>query len=138
MSVRKRKWKTRSSEEREAWLVDYTDRDGDRHIRTFARKKEADAEAARIRVDVDQGLHTAPNKSITVTQAAEDWLKYVELEGRERSTLAQYRQHVDRHIKPRLGDEKLAKLTTPRINAFRDDLLASLSRGTSQKGPNQP
>jgi len=29
---------------------------------------------------------------------------------------------------PRIGREKLAKLTTPRINAFRNDLLANMSR----------
>ena len=30
-------------EEEEAWIVDYTDGEGARHIRTFARKKDADA-----------------------------------------------------------------------------------------------
>jgi hypothetical protein len=43
MSVRKRQWKTRSGEQREAWVVDYFDADGDRHIETFERKKDADA-----------------------------------------------------------------------------------------------
>ena len=38
MSVRKRKWKTGSGEEREAWIVDYFDQAGDRHIETFDRK----------------------------------------------------------------------------------------------------
>jgi integrase len=77
--------------------------------------------------------HTAPSKSITVAQAAEDWIAGVELEGRERSTIAQYRQHADGHIKPRLGRERLAALTTPRINAFRDDLLVHLSRALAKK-----
>ena len=43
MSVRKRRWKTRKGEERIAWVADYTDQNGDRHIKTFARKKDADA-----------------------------------------------------------------------------------------------
>ena len=80
-----------------------------------------------------QGTHTAQNKSITVAEAAEDWITAVELEGRERSTVAQYRQHAELHINPRLGGEKLAKLTTPRVNAFRDDLLATLSRPMAKK-----
>ena len=42
MSVRKRTWKTRRGEQKEAWIVDYTDQDGDRHIETFAEKKDAD------------------------------------------------------------------------------------------------
>jgi integrase len=133
MSVRKRNWITRTGEAREAWIVDYADAQGDRHIQTFERKKDADAFAASVKVDVGRGVHTAPSKSITVAEAAEDWIAYVELEGREQSTVAQYRQHADMHIKPRLGRERLAKLTTPRINAFRDDLLASMSRPLAKK-----
>lgn len=45
MSVRKRTWKTASGEQRESWIVDYHDSDGDRHIESFARKKDADAPA---------------------------------------------------------------------------------------------
>src|SRR5262249_30267102 len=37
------------------------------------------------------------------------------------------------HIVPRLGNEKLAKLTTPRINAFRDELIKDISRATAKK-----
>lgn len=133
MSVRKRTWTTRDGEAKEAWIVDYADQDGERHIQTFARKKEADAYHDTVRVDVRQGVHTAPSKSLSVADAAEDWIKFIELEGRERSTVAQYRQHVSRHINPRLGGEKLARLNTPRINAFRDDLLANLSRAMAKK-----
>ena len=63
----------------------------------------------------------------------EDWIKYVELENRERSTLDHYRSHVDNHINPRLGRDRLAKLTTPRIQAFRDGLLENLSRAQAKK-----
>ena len=51
MSVRKRKWTTRAGEEREAWVVDYVDQQGERHIETFAKKKEADARHAEVRVE---------------------------------------------------------------------------------------
>ena len=80
-----------------------------------------------------QGVHTPRGKSITVAEAAEDWILFVKLEGRERSTIAQYRQHVDHHINPRIGRERLGKLTTPRINVFRDDLLANMSRAMAKK-----
>jgi integrase len=118
---------------REAWIVDYTDQSGERHIQTFARKKEADEYHATVRVDVRQGVHTPQSKGITVAEAATDWIRYVEGEGRERTTLNQYRQQVRLHINPRLGREKLAKLTTPRINAFRDDLVANMSRAMATK-----
>jgi integrase len=128
MSVRKRKWITRNGEAKEAWLVDYADQNGERHIQTFSRKKDADEYHATVRVDVRTGTHSAPSKSITVAEAAEDWIAFIELEGRERSTVNQYRQHAKYHINPRIGRERLAKLTTPRINKFRDDLLADISR----------
>jgi integrase len=133
MSVRKRTWTTSKGEAKEAWIVDYTDQEGDRHIETFERKKDADEYHATVKVDVRQGVHTPQSKGITVAEAADDWIKYVELEGRERTTLIAYRQQVDLHINPRLGREKLAKLTTPRINAFRDDLLVNMSRAMAKK-----
>lgn len=132
MAVRKRRWRTRNGDVKEAWVVDYTDQDGDRHIETFKRKKDADARAQHIGVDVRAGIHTAAAKSVTVTEAAADWIRKVELDERERSTIAQYRQHA-RHITARIGNQKLAKLTKPRVEAFRDDLLASMSRALARK-----
>jgi integrase len=133
MSIRKRKWVTRRGEAKEAWVVDYTDQQGDRHIETFERKKDADARHATVKVNVRQGVHTAPSKSVTVAEAAEGWIKRVEAEGRERGTIKQYREHANLHIVPRIGRLKLAHLTPVRVEAFRDDLLANLSRPLARK-----
>lgn len=133
MSVRRRKWTTKKGEVKECWLVAYVDQNNERRFRSFERKKDADDYQATVKVEVANGVHTAHSKSPTVAEAAEDWLKYVELEKRERSTSDYYRGHIDNHIKPRIGNEKLAKLTTPRIQAFRDDLLVSLSRAQAKK-----
>jgi integrase len=133
MSVRKRTWVTSKGEAKEAWIVDYADQDGDRHIETFERKKDADAYHATVKVDVRQGRHMAPVKSITVAEAAEAWIKRVEAEGRERGTIKQYREHANLHIIPRIGRLKLAHLTPGKVEAFRDDLLASLSRQMARK-----
>jgi integrase len=129
MSVRKRTWTTRRGEPKEAWIVDYIDQDGDRHIETFERKKEPDARHATVKVNVRQGIHTAPSKSITVAEAAESWIKRVEAEGRERGTIKQYREHANLHIIPRIGRLKLAHLTPAKVEAFRDDLLKPKSEG---------
>jgi integrase len=129
MSVRKRKWKTSRGEEKEGWVVDYVDQSGKRHIQTFARKKEADDYHATVKVHVRQGIHAPHSKSIPVAEAAENWIAYAQGEKLEASTLAQYRQHVKYHINPRIGDEKLSRLTTPLIHKFRDDMLAA---GTSR------
>jgi integrase len=133
MSVRKRKWTTRLGEAKEAWVVDYIDGQGDRHIKTFERKKEADDYRATVKVDVRAGTHIAPNKSITVAAAAESWLAHAEAEGLERATIENYRQHVRLHILPRIGKVKLAALTPDKVKAFRDSLLENLSRDLARK-----
>jgi integrase len=134
MSVRKHHWTTRKGEPREAWLVDYTDGSGVRRAKFFQRKKEADAYHASVRVEVAAGVHTPPSRSITVKAAAADWLRYVELEKREAATIAGYRTYFERHIGPRLGSIKLAALTTPRVEKFRDDLLeGGASRSLAKK-----
>jgi hypothetical protein len=128
MAVRKRSWVTKTGERREAWVVAYTDQAGTRRIATFEKKRDAEAYEAQADSEVRAGVHTAVGASITVAEAAKDWLSSVELEGRERSTLKTYREHLQLHILPRLGHEKLARLTAPRVNSFRDELLRSVSR----------
>src|SRR5262245_56048475 len=132
MSVRKREWITAKGETKEAWIVDCFDKDGVRHIKTFQTKGEADDHAAKTRINVKRGQHTAPSKSITVAEACDKWIGRVEADGRERSTIDQYRQHAKLHIVPRLGKLKLANLET-KVEGFREDLLANLSRPMAHK-----
>jgi len=122
MSVRKRKWITAEGESREAWIVDYSDGQGDRHIRTFERKKDADTFHDGVRMDVRAGLHTSTKK--TVADAGADWLTTCESNGLERATLESYRQHLAAHIRPYLGSVKLAQLSVPVVRAFMDRLRA--------------
>jgi integrase len=133
MSVRKRTWTTRTGEAKEAWIVDYVDQRGERHIKTFPRKKDADAHHAEVAVDVSKGIHTPESRSLTVKQAAEQWLATAEVENLERSTLDHYRTHVSKHIVPSIGATKLATLTAPLVHAFRDTLLSELSRPMARK-----
>jgi len=133
MPVTKRKWKTAKGEAREAYIIRYTDGAGKRHIETFERKKDAELRYAIVKVDVSKGVHTPASANITVAIAAADWIRFIKLEGRERSTVEQYRQHAELHIIPRIGNEKIAKLSTPRLNMFRDDLLRDMSRSLAKK-----
>ncbi|MBT5274962.1 site-specific integrase, partial [Candidatus Woesearchaeota archaeon] len=48
-------------------------------------------------------------------------------------TLRQYQSHVDHHIKPLIGFERLSRLTSPKVVDFRDQLLESRSRALSRK-----
>src|SRR3974390_436660 len=101
MSVRKRQWRTSKGVIKEAWIVDYVDKDGDQHIKTVEGKKDAEDYEATVRIESNKGLHVAPSKSPAVKEAAETWLARVKANGMngdgpaESTTLRQYRQHVD-------------------------------------------
>jgi integrase len=131
-SIRKRNW-TNAKGEQTAWVADYFDQAGKRHIKTCGTKKEAAAWLVNAQGEVVRGVHTAENASITVAEAAELWIGKSELENLERSTLRQYRNHVDLHIVPLIGATKLARLSAPAIEAFRDDLLRNGSRAMARK-----
>jgi integrase len=133
MSIRKRAWATKSGERREAWIVNYSDTAGNRRIATFDRKRDAEHYQDEVKVQVRAGTHTAPSTSPTVAEAAQKWLAFVDGEGREATTRKQYEEHARLHILPRIGREKLASLTMPRIEALRDDLLRNLSRPMAKK-----
>jgi integrase len=133
VAVRKRTWTNGDGSRSESWVVDYYDQHRERHTETYPRKKDAEARAADIAVDIRKGIHTALATSPTVAEAAEDWLTTIELAGRERGTLEQYRKHAFLHIILRLGHIRLAALTTPAIATFRDELLANGSRVMARK-----
>lgn len=122
MSVRKRKWTTRQGEPREAWVVDYVDQQDARVLKTFQRKKEADAFAATATIEVREGTHVADSASVTVKQAGALWIASAEKAGLERTTLDQYRQHLRLHIEPMLGRTLLSRLNGPTVRAFEDKL----------------
>jgi integrase len=122
MSVRKRTWKNAKGELLETWIVDYVDQKGKRHIKTFAKKKAADAYHATVMVEVREGRHTADSESVTVAEAGKHWIKTGEGNSLERATLDEYRRHLEMHIVPYLGNVKLSKLTAPMVSEFRTKL----------------
>lgn len=117
-SIRKRNWKTRQGEQKTAWVVDYRDQHGKRALKTFARKKDADEWLAEAQYEVKRGIHTRASGSLTVVEAGANWLDRAERDGLERSTVRQYRQHLDLHISPKLGSVKLSELTAPMVAEF--------------------
>jgi integrase len=68
-----------------------------------------------------------------VAEAADRWLAEVDGRGVERATIEQYQQHVRLHILPLVGRTRLAALTPDNVKAFRDQLLAKLSRPLARK-----
>src|SRR5690606_28575889 len=102
--------------------VDYVDGSGTRRLKTFKRKKDADNFAATAHVEVREGVHVADGASVTVREASKLWLAGARAAGLERTSIAQYEQHLEFHILPHLADKKLTALTAPAISAFRDTL----------------
>jgi len=134
MSVRKRAWKNRKGEEKTAWAVDYVDQGGNRHLKTFERKKDADDFHAKAKVEIKAGTHTADSASVTVAEAGERWLAACVNAGLERTTVDAYRSHVHLHINRFLGKRKLSELTVPLIADFE----TKLRTGTETEKPRSP
>lgn len=117
-SIRKRELPSGKS----VWQVDYRDGAGARRHRQFPTKREADSFMVRARAEVAAGTHVADSASATVAEAAEAWLRSCERADREKSTLRYYRQHVDLHILPFIGKQRLTAIRTPTVFALRDQL----------------
>lgn len=122
MSVRKRSWTTPKGDAKTAWVVDYTDGSGKRRLKTFSRKKEADAFSATASVEVREGVHVADRETVTVAAAGKLWIATSEAAGLERSTVEAYRQRLDLHIAPFIGSEKLSRITVPAVRSFADNV----------------
>src|SRR5690606_39215539 len=122
MAVRKRVWTTGKGEEKTAWMVDYADMNGVRRQKTFAKKKDADAHFAKVKVDISEGTHVADRATITVAEAGEDWIKACKAAGLERTTTDAYENHLELHIKPFVGHTLLSKLSVPGVRALQDTL----------------
>lgn len=120
MSVRKRTWITPKGEEKSAWVVDYTDQQGKRRLKTFTKKKEADQFAATATVEVREGVHVADSASVTVEKAGQFWIRSGEAAGLERSTINQRKSHLENHIVPMIGQVLLSRLTVPAVRDFED------------------
>lgn len=115
------------------WQADYRDGSGARRSKQFALKKDADAFLAKAQHDVGQGTHVADSASVTINEACRLWIERATNEGLERSTLDQYRQHAEIHIKPAIGGQKLSKLNVPAVQKFTDDLAKSVSKAMVKK-----
>jgi integrase len=121
-TIRKRTWQS-GGEAKTAWIADYFDQSGKRHIKTFETRKAASAWLVTAQGEVAQGTHTPENSSITVAEAGELWIAQGRADGLEASTLMQYRQHLNYHIKPFLGAVKLAELAPASVQGFRNTLI---------------
>ena len=145
MSVRKKILQqidpeTGAPQEATWWIADYADGNGRRRQVRFKHKRDAVAHEEKSKVAVRDGKYLVV-ADVTMADAARIWLNRVEANGMrhrgpvERTTLLQYREHVDLHILPRIGKVKLPKLTRQAVEGFRDALLKddAMSRAMARK-----
>lgn len=114
------------------WQVDYFDNAGQRRAKQFATKRAAGDWLDHAKGELRGGVHVADSASITIAEEAANWISAGEADGLEATTIRQRRQHADLHINPFIGAMKLSQLTAPRVEAFKDDLLATRSRAMSR------
>jgi integrase len=133
MSVRKRVWRNSDGSQGEAWVVAYAHQSGKRHIKSFERKRDADAYRGSVSTDLRAGTHVPDSQSITIAEAGRLWLKSCDAAGLERSTMHQYRQHLALHIVPLIGAVKLSRLTAPMARNFEDTLALDRSSAMVRK-----
>jgi integrase len=142
-SIRKREWSNNSGAH-SAWILTYSDQDGKKRQETFERERDAKAREAEVAVNLRKGVHAPRSTSPTVAEVGDAWVEHSKLEGRQRTTVKQYRSHVELHLVPlRVGDDrrgyvelgavKLSDLTTPFVEAIRIALLRKLSRPMAKK-----
>ncbi|MBB3475600.1 tyrosine-type recombinase/integrase [Sphingomonas sp. BK345] len=82
---------------------------------------------------MSKGVHTADSQSITVAQAADLWIQAAEAKDRERSTIKQYKEWAELHIKPLIGSKRLSQLSMPAVERFKDALLQTRSPAMAGK-----
>ncbi len=89
---------------------------------TFGRKKDADAEIARIQHQSNEGTYVAPSK-LTLNQVLDGFLTSAGFE-KEEGTRSNY-GHALKPARERLGDRPVQSITREDIEALRDWMLSS-------------
>jgi integrase len=120
--------------------VRYRDADGKQRLKTFETKREADLWAAQATLDLDDGIHVPDRASVTVSIAAGLWLARKRAKKNEEEGIDVEGGYPRLHIEPatvpagtpngwrgKFGDLKLAKLTSPIVDAFGLRLLETKS-----------
>jgi integrase len=103
---------------------DYEDADGTR-ILTFAQAQRA-----------ARGPHRRSG-AYTVGDAADDYLRFLESDGRSPHSVRDSRYRIEAFVRSQLGSLKLAALTTDRLRRWRDELAKAPPRLRTRNGERQ-
>lgn len=130
-SVRKRKW-THNGVTNEAWVVQYTKPNGKTGIKTFRKKKDADAFRDNEAVQIESGERVADRDSVTMKFAAESWLEECEKRNRLGAlsgyTLGSYKYQVASNIVGHIGGMRLSMIERHHLQDLVNELGGRLKR----------
>lgn len=139
-TITKRRWKTSKGEEREAWVLAWTDASGKRHKQQFERKRDAEARRTEVTHQVASGTFRADAATTTVEDAVKEYLKYLAArrDKGEKVTEHYYRTaegQLLNYVAPQadravsfeggVGQIKLSQFTAKSVGDFRDRLRDS-------------
>jgi integrase len=137
-TIRKVKWVNADGKISERFQLTYYDRNGKRHRSQYATYAAADKERIKTEAEILGGTHVPESESRQVIDGARLWLDYMDkrvARGKlERSTVRQYRTHVEKHIEPLpVSSKTLSKLIRADIQEMVEALEDRLSHETAVK-----
>ena len=114
-------------ETREAWVLAYTDKKGERHKEQFSKRREADAKRVEVESQISKGAFRAEAATKTVKDAIDAYVKHLERRhGKGEAVTTMYLRNTKgqlrTHVEPELGGTKLAELTARATNDLVDTL----------------
>jgi len=126
-TITKRRWKTSKGEQREAWVLAFTDKQGKRHKEQFSKKREADARRVEVEGQISKGAFRAEAATKTVKDAIDAYVKHLEKrhgngEQVTRMYLNNTKGQLRTHVQPELGTIKLAELSARSVTDLVDTL----------------
>lgn len=122
MAIRKRKWKNKKGDG-QAWQYDYYDQEGKRQHKQFRTKSDAEKYRKDTELRISQGTYVSDRDSITISEAAEEWISSAEQDKLETTTIIAYKNIVKYSINPFIGHLKLNRFSTSDVMEFRKDLM---------------
>ncbi|MBP1856763.1 tyrosine-type recombinase/integrase [Rhizobium herbae] len=125
-TITKRHWTTSKGEEREAWVLAYTDKQGKRHKENHPKKKEAEARRIEVEGQISKGAFRVEAAKKTVGDAIDAYAKALDKRLKEGSATRMYTENtkgqLNTHVRPTMGNLKLAETTARNVTALIDTL----------------
>jgi hypothetical protein len=110
------------------YLVRYRDADKKEHVKTFDKKKDADAWLDNVTASLVRGDYIDPTAGrVALKVYAEAWRV---AQVHRPTTAAQVETNLRRHVYPTLGDKELGRIRPSEVQAFVKRLTETLAPGT--------